>query len=341
MIKSLEWNDYFNNRFENEISAHTDQNTIVLCFAGRHYIHNVLFFGMKTNSILYKLAAQSDILIENSRFLLNTDTICAQGGNILISSKGSFIQSKICCMNCSSCSQGMHSSVFISDGYSSKSIVEQCSFVKLGSEGNSILNNGLDSGKFNKINITNCQIQRCSCIRINSINGNTVISSSNFKNNTSKNDGIFLFRMEWSPYRIYKILNCNIIEQICLEHFYGLIYVYGYLTIDACIIKENFINQSCLFYASASSHTEITVTNSYLNNPRINSISNDQTLVKSISSKTNEKDIQNDFDIILNCIQRKYLQINLAEYDTFVNNKGVSLTFYISSVYLTALHSTS
>lgn len=262
LIKNLEWNDYFSNRINNEISSHTDQNTIVLSFIGTHYIHDVLFFGMKTNSIYYNIGQGGHILLENSRFQLNTEATAGSGGNIFSQGIENFVQSKVCCTNCSSNSNGMHSCVYTWNSQNQKSIAEQCSFTQLtGSNGKGILFNGNGYCNFNQINISISDNQMYSCIRIGHIRSESTISSSNFKNNTSSNGVAIDFYNEFPDNQIKQnLLHCNIIEQLCYGNKDGIISARQCLIIDSCVIKDNNAPDSFLFYAAVS----ISVSNSYI-----------------------------------------------------------------------------
>lgn len=296
---------------------------------------------MKTLSIYYSVGDAYEILLENSRFLLNSDALGRFGGNIYISGRMNFVQSKVCCMNCSSNSQGMHSFVTLSPDLYKLNIVQQCSFVQLiGSKGMGILHNTHGIRDFNQINISNSNNEKFSCIYVQGIKSDSTIRSSNFNNNTSNNDGsIYLNNVEYDKTVTYNLKSCNIIDQSCYGNSGGIITILGSLKIDSCVIKDNNASTCYLFYSFRD--LIIYISNSYINNPLMNSFANYPSSISETNSKSNENDIKNYFNINSNCKERKYLQINLAEYETFVRDKGISISFYLSSVYLATLYAQS
>lgn len=338
LIKSHEWNDFFDMRIDNDISAQTGQNTIAISFSGSHYIHNVLFFGMKVNSIFYRVVDdyyKTNILLENAQFQLNSDTSHSQGGNIYIQWAPTFIQSKVCCSNCLSNSQGKHSCIAGKDDKGYKNIGNQCSFGQLSdSVGEGTLFNYYGVCEFNQFNITNSENNQYSCFNFYGINGDSNISLSNFKNCTSIK-GASLYFVDYKGNTV-NMSKCNIVEQICYQKTFGLICVQGYLHIESCIIKDNYANNSYLFFVYSGKG--IYITYSYISNPRMDSFTNNPVSIQISSSKANEEDIRIDFNIISSCKERKLLQINLVDYETYIRNKEVSLSFYLSSAFLTIVH---
>lgn len=71
------------------------------------------------------------------------------------------------------------------------------------------------------------------------------------------------------------------------------------------------------------------------------SFSNNPATIQISNTKTNEEDTKQFFNIQSNSEERKYLQISLVDYETYVKNKGVSLSFYLSNAFLTIVNAPS
>lgn len=249
-------------RPNNEIHSISPKKLILISERMRHYVHDVTFTDLTQRAIYYYNASseQTTLLVERAFFKNNKNS--SNGANIYFYYTGQCVQSKCCCTNCSSGSNGIHSYVQVTNNQNYKNFIHQSSFTNLVSSVSSVFYVLCGLAQVNQTNITNCKDSHNSCFYYNSVMNNSMISSSNFKNNTStSNQGITIHTAN-NPY-VAKILQCNIIEQHCGVGN-GIICVYCYTRIESCVIKDNIADDNYLFYIRNGNG--IYVTNSYVNN---------------------------------------------------------------------------
>lgn len=177
-----------------------------------------------------------------TKLFFKDNTNKSDGTNIYFQNKGQCVQNKCCCISCYGGTYGIHSCIKVTQSSESKNYVFQSTFFNMNSPSYGVFVHFYGDFQVNKINITYCHDNYYSCFDVMDPNSAVLISTSNFKNNTSGVSGISISNADRYT---ASITRCNIIKLYCKSE--GIIKVTCYTRIDTCVIKDNFANDKYLF----------------------------------------------------------------------------------------------
>lgn len=266
MMIKREWSEYYPNQYvTNDIDVVPDKNPFNLVGNAHHYVHDVSFIEFTKRPLFYENRESDNTLLLVERVLFQNNVHDGNVVNLWFTSKGQCIQNKCCCVNCTSIFGigGTHSEVYVSKSSTYNNFIHQTSITETrGGRCQGIFRQSNGLMQVHNVNITKCNDDAKSICLFTDSNNDLKITQSNFQNNTARS---YQGLTSTSTYHL-TINQCNIITQ-CTSS--GIVEVYGNARIDSCVIKDNFATDNLIF----SFRSTARIINSYINNPRAQSIS--------------------------------------------------------------------